>query len=75
MIAKDLQLALALDWGREPWDGRSPRSLTRGSCGVDNSDVRCTSREAPDVGDPAQWLIFLEGKPFNQFLIALERSQ
>ena len=24
------QLVLALDWGSEPWEGRSPRGLTKG---------------------------------------------
>jgi len=25
------QLSLRLEWGREPWEGRSPRGLTRAS--------------------------------------------
>jgi len=58
------QLALALDWGREPWSGQSPRSLTRGACVVDNSVVGCPSREAQRFGtDPAQYVIFLQGSP------------
>jgi len=58
------QLELALEWGKEPWEGRSPRSLTRGSCVVDNSDVECESREAQRIAmDPAQWKIFLKGNP------------
>ncbi len=60
------QLQLALDWGKEPWEGRAPRSLTRiarGTCGVDNSEVGCPSREAQRFGpDPAQFTLFLKGK-------------
>ena len=57
------QLTLALDWGREPWCGLSPRYLTKGSCVVDNSDVGCPSREAQRIGpDPAQLILFLQGK-------------
>ena len=60
------QLLLELDWGREPWNGVSPRHLTRGSCVVDKSDVKSESREAGrfDV-DPAQYMIFLKGSPSN----------
>ena len=56
------QLQLDLDWGKEPWEGVSPRHLTRGSCVVDNSVVRCTSREALGMFDPAQLTLFLQGK-------------
>ena len=57
------QLELALDWGREPWGGRSPRALTRGSCVVDKSDVGCPSREAHRSGvDPAQYTLYLKGR-------------
>jgi len=61
------QLSLALDWGREPWAGKSPRTLTKGfrvaSCVVDNSVVGCPSREADRFGvDPAQLMFFLQGK-------------
>jgi len=57
------QLALALDWGSEPWSGYSPRYLTKGSCVVDKSEVGCPSREAQRIGtDPAQLTLFLEGK-------------
>ncbi len=63
MMSAFLQLDLALDWGREPWGGRSPRSLTKGSCVVDNSEVGCPSREAQRIGpDPAQFTLFLKGK-------------
>ena len=57
------QLVLELDWGREPWEGVSPRHLARGSCGVDNFDVKSESGDAngSDV-DPAQFTLFLEGK-------------
>ncbi len=63
-----VQLFLALDWGPEPWHGRSPRSLTKGfreaSCVVDKSSVKCQSREAQRIGtDPAQLQICLEGNP------------
>ena len=60
------QLILALDWGKEPWGGVSPRHLTRGSCVVDKSVVRCGSREATEIlelVDPAQYAIFLKGSP------------
>jgi len=57
------QLLLKLDWGIEPWDGVSPRYLTRGSCVVDNSDVECPRREPPAVfTDGAQYTLFLKGK-------------
>ncbi len=62
-----MQLLLELDWGSEPWAGRTPRSLTkvaRGvSCVVDKSEVGCPSREAFRIAtDPAQWTFFLKGK-------------
>ena len=51
----DEQLDLPLDWGREPWGGRSPRSLIHGYCVVDNLEVGCPSREALRIDtDPAQ---------------------
>ena len=57
------QLELQLDWGKEPWSGRSPRSLTRGN-NVDKSGVSSGSREAGRFEtDPAQTLIFLKGSP------------
>ena len=65
MVMDPQQLVLALDWGREPWGGVSPRHLTRGSCGVDNFLVRCPSREAIEdcaFRDPAQFTLFLQGK-------------
>ncbi len=50
------QLALMLEWGQEPWEGVSPRYLTRGSCVVDNCEIGCPSREAHRFGvDPAQY--------------------
>jgi len=70
-----MQLELGLDWGREPWDGQSPRSLARlvisakmlkrfGTCVVDKSVVRCPSREAQRFGtDPAQYMCFIHGAP------------
>ena len=58
------QLILALDWGRTPWSGWSPRSLTKGTCVVDNSEIGCQSREAQRIGpDPAQLTLFLQGSP------------
>jgi len=64
------QLVFELDWGKEPWEGRSPRSLTRGSCVVDNFSVLCPSREAHiasgrQVPDPHQLTLFLEGKSYG----------
>ena len=59
------QLVLPLDWGRESWAGVSPRHLTRGSCVVDNSTVRCESREAREGCDPAQYTLFLKGKSYG----------
>ncbi len=57
------QLSLALDWGREPWEGYAPRYLTKGACVVDNSEVGCPSREAQRFGtDPAQLTLFLQGR-------------
>ena len=62
------QLELPLDWGREPWGGRSPRVLTRGSCVVDKSAVRCRSREAQrSDADPAQYTMFLSSSRENSF--------
>ena len=53
-----------------PWGGRTPRELakeivseklsirTRGTCGVDNSVVRCPSREALRIAtNPAQLML------------------
>ena len=61
-----MQYSLALDWGKEPWQGRTPRSLTkvaRGTCVVDKSDVGWASREAERFdADPAQLTLFLQGK-------------
>ncbi len=62
------QLELALDWGGTPWEGRTPRSLTkvqRGlTCVVDNSDVGSASREALRLDpDPAQFTALLQGAP------------
>ena len=61
------QLELALDWGSEPWQGRTPRSLTKvgrgASCVVDKSEVGCPSREAHWIRpDAAQLTFFLQGK-------------
>ena len=60
------QLSLDLDWGKEPWQGQSPRSLTKAlvaAGGVDNFVVRCPSREAQRFDpDPAQFTLFLKGK-------------
>jgi len=61
------QLELALEWGREPWKGQSPRVLTRGfrvrlhrTCVVDKSEVSWASREAQRFGmDPAQYMCFI----------------
>ena len=63
------QLLLQLDWGVEPWEGRTPRSLTKvvrgASCVVDKSEVGCPSREALRIGtDPAQLLSYIsDGGP------------
>jgi len=62
------QLTLALDWGREPWHGVSPRYLTKlvlaGTCVVDKSEIGCPSREAQRFApDPAQLTMFLQGTP------------
>ncbi len=60
------QLSLALDWGREPWEGVSPRYLTKGSCIVDNSVVGCPSREALEsYVDPRQLTAFLKGTSYG----------
>jgi len=54
------QLVLPLEWGREPWEGWSPRSLTAGACVVDNSVVGCPSREAQRYDpDPAQYTCYI----------------
>jgi len=58
------QLEFDLDWGKEPWQGRSPRSLSKGACVVDNSVVGCPSREAQRFGPfPAQFTLFVSGVP------------
>ena len=60
-----VQLDLWPEWlAGLPWGGRSPRMLakeivserlSKRPCGVDNSSVRCPSREALRIGtDPAQ---------------------
>jgi len=65
MVARGEQYSLALDWGKEPWSGQTPRSLTRGACVVDNSVVGSASREALRFDpDPAQWTMFLKGTPY-----------
>ncbi len=61
------QLELKLEWA-EPWEGRSPRSLTRGYCVVDNSSVKCKSGDANGSFvqvDPAQLTAFLKGTPYG----------
>ena len=60
------QLSLELDWGREPWAGRSPRTLTRGFLRVDNYDRKMQGREAEAFVDAAQWTMFLQGTPSRQ---------
>ena len=62
------QLEVELDWGKTPWQGRSPRSLTRvargATCAVDNFEVEWASREADeDYTDAAQFTMFLKGTP------------
>jgi len=58
------QLELALDWGRTPWQGRTPRSLSRGAGVVDNSAVDCQSGDANRlVLEPAQFTLFVSGVP------------
>ncbi len=64
------QLELALGWGQTPWEGRTPRSLTKvkrsASCVVDKSDVCSESREALRFGtNPAQFILFLEGRSYG----------
>ncbi len=69
-------------WPREvaalPWGGRSPRSLARelvqarlddfraGTCGVDNSAVRCPRREPPELVDPRQLQIWVPTQSFQR---------
>jgi len=52
---------MALEWGREPWDGRRPRVLTTGY-----SYRRFAKAARPEdkiyVADPAQFTFFLKGK-------------
>jgi len=74
MAVSGEQLRLKLEWGDQPWGGWSPRSLAKcnvkdrirlrasflGTCVVDNSVVRCESREAPEQsGDPHQYQLFV----------------
>jgi len=65
------QYSLALDWGKEPWAGVSPRYLTKGyregSCVVDNSEVGWASREAERLDmDPAQFMCYIsDGASFG----------
>jgi len=65
------QLVLELDWGSEPWEGRTPRSLTkvaRGvTCVVDKSVVCCASREANRIAaNPAQFQFYIsDGDPYG----------
>jgi len=70
VISEQLSMDLG-DVRREiPWQGRSPRSLTRvargASCVVDKSSIHCPSREAERFdADPAQLTLFLQGSPPN----------
>ena len=55
------QLLLELDWGREPWNGYSPRVLTTGySVRINAKAARL--EEIADRSDPAQLTFFLQGK-------------
>ena len=58
------QWSLDLDWGRTPWQGRTPRSLTKvalAACGKLPYVVE--AREgSEDFTDPAQYLLFLKGR-------------
>ncbi len=65
------QLQFEFDWGVEPWDGFTPRSLTRGwrlwkslrSLDEAARHTGFSSGETPD-GDPAQMTLFLgSGNP------------
>ena len=58
------QLELLLEWTEEPWEGVSPRYLTRGSCVVDKSVVGSARREPiVNIPDGAQLTLFLKGNP------------
>jgi len=60
------QLELPLNWGAEPWEGRSPRSLSRGSCVIEKSVVESESGDATeDFTDAAQLTLFPEGNPYG----------
>jgi len=65
------QLSLALDWGREPWNGFCPRSLARCNSSlriVDNSDTLAEAARRVEIGeppDPAQLTLFLKGNPYG----------
>ncbi len=63
------QLQLQMDWGREPWNGFRPRSLTRGwrlwKTLLRDADFRSKLPESARTdasGDPAQLTLFLKGK-------------
>jgi len=59
---RQFELALGDARLQLPWGGRSPRGLTLSTCVVDNSAVKCESREAECFdADPAQFTIFLKG--------------
>ena len=59
------QLELDLDWGREPWHGCRPRSLTKGRLLRDVDNFRKMSEGASRYGDyvdGAQLTLFLKGR-------------
>ncbi len=70
MTADCVQLELELEWGGEPWLGRSPRSLTKvGLAGlarlriVDKCGMMAEPARADEIGDPRQYLALLQGGP------------
>ncbi len=57
------QLQLALDWGKEPWNGQSPRVLTTGySLRKLTQAARQEAIVCAGFTDPHQWTLFLKGK-------------
>jgi len=57
------QLQLALDWGREPWNGWSPRMLTTSRKKFKLPEPAREPNLPEAVTDPHQLAIFLKGNP------------
>ena len=55
------QYSLPLDWGREPWNGVSPRMLTTPYLN-DKLPEAARPDDQIDWCDPAQLIFFLQGK-------------